>query len=467
MRQDRALLTACCTDMSAGAFSAQIQAFRTTNPVGFLVVNRPSLPAQQNMNTRATVAYPGFRYFPDTQGYRPIVTPALPVVNGSALHQQPASPPDADSHPPVAADAAAPSRPTGKFFLPVNGMDYLLPLRLTVRNVLTRRITMNIVFLGIDLAKNVFQLCGLNQAGKPVYTKRTGRKELLQALANIPACLIGIEASTGAFYWQREFEKLGHKVKVISPQYVKPFVRGQKNDGNDAQAIAVALMQPTMQFVPPKSPEQQDIQALHRARQRIVNHRTATVCQIRGLLLDRGIPIGSAVSRARRAIPLILGDAENGLSSRMRRTIAELYDLFNDLGRRIHFFDKEIETVFRQSEACQRIAKVKGIGPKTATAVVAAIGKGTEFKNGRHFAAWLGLVPRQHSSGDRHLRTLFIHGAPAVVRVATNNNDGHMNQWVNQLKERRGFNKTTVAVANKNARIIWSMLRNDTGYQVV
>lgn len=326
---------------------------------------------------------------------------------------------------------------------------------------------MNIVFLGIDLAKNVFQLCGLNQAGKPVYTKRTGRKELLQTLANIPACLIGIEASTGAFYWQREFEKLGHKVKVISPHYVKPFVRGQKNDGNDAQAIAVALMQPTMQFVPPKSPEQQDIQALHRARQRIVNHRTATVCQIRGLLLDRGIPIGSAVSRARRAIPLILEDAENGLSSRMRRTIAELYDLFNDLGRRIHFFDKEIETVFRQSEACQRIAKVKGIGPETATAVVAAIGKGTEFKNGRHFAAWLGLVPRQHSSGDKHLRTLFIHGARAVVRVATNNNDGHMNQWVNQLKERRGFNKTTVAVANKNARIIWSMLRNETGYQVV
>ncbi|ECE2104881.1 IS110 family transposase, partial [Salmonella enterica] len=231
----------------------------------------------------------------------------------------------------------------------------------------------NIVFPGIDLAKNVFQLCGLNQAGKPVYTKRTGRKELLQTLANIPACLIGIEASTGAFYWQREFEKPGHKVKVISPQYVKPFVRGQKNDGNDAQAIAVALMQPTMQFVPPKSPEQQDIQALHRARQRIVNHRTATVCQIRGLLLDRGIPIGSAVSRARRAIPLIPEDAENGPSSRMRRTIAELYDLFNDPGRRIHFFDKEIETVFRQSEACQRIAKVKGIGPETATAVVAAI----------------------------------------------------------------------------------------------
>ncbi|BBV07407.1 hypothetical protein BML2537_09010 [Providencia stuartii] len=156
---------------------------------------------------------------------------------------------------------------------------------------------MNVIYLGIDLAKNVFQLCGLNQSGKPVYKKRPDRKTLLQIVANIPACLIGVEASTGAFYWQHEFEKLGHKVKVISPQYVKPFVRGHKNDGNDAQAIAIALMQPTMQFVPPKSPEQQDIQALHWARQRIVNHRTATVCQIRGLLLDRGITIGTAVSR--------------------------------------------------------------------------------------------------------------------------------------------------------------------------
>lgn len=206
-------------------------------------------------------------------------------------------------------------------------------------------------------------------------------------MANIPACLIGIEASSCAFYWLHEFEKLDHNVKVISPQYVKPFVRWQKNDGNDAQVIAVAMMQPTVQFVPPKSPEQQDIQALHRAKQRIVNYRTATVSQIRGLLLERGITIGAAVSRVRLAVPLILEDAENGLSVRMCRTIAKLYDFFNDLGRRINFFDKEIDAVFRQSEACQRIAKVKGISPKSATAVVAAIGKGTEFEYGRDFAA--------------------------------------------------------------------------------
>ena len=213
---------------------------------------------------------------------------------------------------------------------------------------------MNIVFLGIDLAKNVFQLCGLNQAGKPVYTKRTGRKELLQTVANIPACLIGIEASTGAFHWQREFEKLGHKVK-INPQYVKPFVRGQKNDGNDALVIAMALMHPTMQFVPPKSPEQQDIQALHRARQRIVK---SSYCN----RLSNQRTIGAAVSRVRHTVPLILEDAENGLSTRMRRTIAEFY------------------------------------------------------------------LMNMTKKGDKHLRTFFIHGARAVVRVATNNNDSYLHQ---------------------------------------
>lgn len=335
---------------------------------------------------------------------------------------------------------------------------------------------MTIHYLGIDLAKDVFQLCGLSKAGKPIYNKRVRRPELLRTVANLPACTVGVEACTGAFYWQREFEKLGHTVKVISPQYVKPFVKGQKNDNNDAQAIAIALSQPTMQFVPAKNESQQDIQALHRGRQRIVNHRTATVCQIRGLLLDRGIVIGKAITRVRAAIPRILEDATNGLSDIMRRTIAELYDLMRSLDHRIKFFDKEIEAVFKSSESCQRIAQIKGVGPKTATAIVAAIGDGKEFKNGRHFSAWLGLVPRQHSSGDRqvmmnitkrgdqHLRTLLVHGARAVVRTA-GNKDTRFNQWVNQLKDRRGFNKATIAVANKNARIIWAVLRNGTTYR--
>lgn len=330
-------------------------------------------------------------------------------------------------------------------------------------------------YLGIDLAKNVFQLCGLSRSGKVVYQKRLQRCEVLRTVAQIDNCTIGVEACTGAFYWQRQLESLGHTVKVISPQYVKPFITGQKNDFNDAKGIAVALMQPTMQFVPSKSTEQQDIQALHRARQRIVNHRTATACQIRGLLLDRGIPIPKAITKLRKAIPLVLEDATNGLSVRMRRTIQELYELMISLDNRIHFFDKEIDAVFKESDACQRIAKIKGVGPKTATAVVAAVGDGRDFKNGRHFAAWLGLVPRQHSSGDRkvlmnitkrgdqHLRTLLVHGARSVLRTSKPDSTLFDN-WVNQLKERRGFNKATVAVANKNARIIWAILRNNTSY---
>lgn len=335
---------------------------------------------------------------------------------------------------------------------------------------------MSVKHLGVDLAKNVFQLCGLSERGKPVYTKRVRRAQLLNEVANLPPCTIGLEACTGAFYWQRRFQELGHEVKVISPQYVKPFGKGQKNDGNDAEAIAIAVGHPTMRFVPLKTEFQQDILALHRARQRLVNHRTAAVCQIRGLLLERGIPIGAAISRVRRAVPEILEDAENGLSALMRQTIAELYDLVVDLDRRIQFFDKRIDQVFKSSESCQSIAKIKGVGPKTATAIIATIGEGNEFKNGRHFAAWLGLVPRQRSSGDRHtlmgitkrgdqhLRTLLVHGARAVVRVSAGRHDA-LSTWVNQLRERRGFNKAVVAVANKNARIIWAVLQQGGAYK--
>lgn len=335
---------------------------------------------------------------------------------------------------------------------------------------------MEIKIVGIDLAKNVFELFGVNQAGKGVYRKRVRRDNLLATVAQLPPCLIGIEACTGAFYWQREFERFGHEVKVISPQYVKPFVKTQKNDSNDAEAICIAVQQPQMRFVPCKTVEQQDIQALHRARQRLVNHRTALVCQIRGLLLDRGLPIGTGITRARKMIPLILEDAENGLTGMMRETIFELYDLLRDLDDRVRKFDQRIDVVFRASSTCQRIAKIKGVGPKTATAIIAAIGDGSDFKNGRHLSAWLGLVPRQHSSGDRQLmlriskrgnqalRTVLVHGGRSVVRAAANKDDPR-STWVNQIRERRGFNKAAVAVANKNARIIWAVLRHDEPYR--
>jgi transposase len=328
----------------------------------------------------------------------------------------------------------------------------------------------------VDIAKNVFQLHGVNHNDHVVLKRRVMRDQLLEVVAQIDRCTVVVEACTGAFYWARKFEALGHQVKIISPQYVKPFVRRQKNDGNDAEAICTAARQRHIPFVPKKTIEQQDIQALHRARQRMVNHRTAVVSQIRGLLLDRGFAFAKSITRARRLVPDILANFTNELTPMARDAIGELYDLFRDLDRRIASFDKKIEEVFRNSEICRRIARIKGIGPKTATAIVAAVGDGAEFRNGRHLAAWVGLVPRQFSSGDRtvlmgiskrgnqNLRSLLVHGARAVVRTAPNKTDPN-NQWVNQLRERRGFNRATVAVANKNARIIWAVLRTGEPYR--
>ena len=335
---------------------------------------------------------------------------------------------------------------------------------------------MTVAFIGIDLAKNVFQLHGANADGQAVLKRRIRREGLLAEIAELKPCIIGVEACTGAFYWQRQFEVLGHTVKVIAPQFVKPFVKHQKNDQNDAEAICTALMLPNMKFVPTKSEEQQDIQALHRARRRLVNHRTALVSQMRGLLLDRGIPIALSIGRARRAIPEILEDRTNGLTAMTREIIGDLFDFLGQIDARITAFDRRIDAVFKSNEDCRRIARICGVGPKTATAVVAAVGDGREFKNGRHLAAWMGLVPRQHSSGDkrllmgiskrgdRHLRTLLVHGARSVVRVAQRKTDP-FSQWVNNLRERRGMNRAIVAVANKNARIIWAMLNRNEEFR--
>jgi transposase len=250
---------------------------------------------------------------------------------------------------------------------------------------------------------------------------------------------------------------------------VKPFVRRQKNDSNDAEAICTAVQQRNMRFVPKKTLEQQDIQALHRARQRLVNHRTALIGQMRGLLLDRGIAIAVSTTLARRLIPRMLAAPNDELTPSMREIISSLYAFMLQIDERIKTFDRQITTIFKASDVCQRIAKIKGIGPKTSTAMIAAIGDGSDFKNGRHLTAWLGLVPRQHSSSDRrvmmgiskrgsqHLRTLLVHGARAVVRTAVRKTDAR-SRWVNELRQRRGYNRATVAVANKNARVIWAVL---------
>lgn len=334
----------------------------------------------------------------------------------------------------------------------------------------------DVAVLGIDLAKNVFQLHGVNRAGRCILKRRVMRDQLIGVVASLPPCLIGIEACTGAFYWQRQFEAYGHTVKVIAPQYVRPFARGQKNDGNDADAICTAVQQPNMRFVPCKTLIQQDIQALHRARQRLVNHRVALISQMRGLLLERGIAIAKSASRAERLIPQIIGDPRSDMTELTREIVGALYGCLLQINERIRYFDKKIDAVFLNSPVCRRIAKISGVGPKTATAMVAAVGDGADFKNGRHMAAWMGLVPRQHSSGDRklllgiskrgsqHLRTLLVHGGRAVVRTASKKTDP-LSTWVNQLRERRGYNRAAVAVANKNARIIWALLHHGDAYR--
>jgi transposase len=257
---------------------------------------------------------------------------------------------------------------------------------------------------------------------------------------------------------------------------VKPFAQHQKNERNDAAAICRAVQQPNMKLVPGKTVEQQDIQALHRGRQRLVNHRTALVSQMRGLLLDRGVAFAQSITRARREIGLLLEEVAPELSDLFRSMLHQLYACFIALDRQIAWFDSEIEKIFRSSDTCRRLSKIRGVGPKTATAIVAAVGDGAEFNNGRHLAAWLGLVPRQHSSGnrqrlfgiskrgDRHLRTLLIHAARAVVRTSIGRDDAQ-SAWITDLKARRGVAKTIVAVANKNARVIFAMLKKGTEFR--
>ena len=330
--------------------------------------------------------------------------------------------------------------------------------------------------MGIDLAKNMFQLHGVDADGDAVFKKRVRREGLLAELADIPACRFGIEAFTGAFCWQRQLEALGHNVTVIAPQYVKPFLKHQKNDRNDAAAICTALMQPNMKFVPPKNEEQQDIQALHRARRRLVTHRTALACQMRGLLLDRDVSVPLTLGRVRQRLPEMLEDHSNGLTDMTREIIADLCAFMLQLDARINAFDRRIDHVFWANPDCQRIARICGVGSKTATAVVAAVGGGKAFKNGRHMAAWMGLVPRQHSSGvkrllmgiskqgDKYLKALLIHRTRSVIRVSQGRTDA-FSRWLNSIQERRGMNQAIVAVANKNARIIWAMLRRNEAFR--
>jgi len=335
---------------------------------------------------------------------------------------------------------------------------------------------MNIKLLAIDIAKNVFQLHGVDARGKVELKKTLKREELLGFIANFPQCTIVMEACSGANDWARRFQKQGHEVKLISPQYVKPFVKRNKNDANDAEAIAEAASRPDMCFVPIKTLEQQDIQSLHRVRERLVCQRTQLCNQMRGLLLEYGIPINKGILKLRKNIPGILEDAENGITDACRELCNELYEELVELEKRIIFCNKKINSIFNSNEICQRISKIEGVGVLTATAILTVLSDPKLFKNGRHFAAFLGLVPRQFSSGGKdklmgiskrgntYLRTLLIHGGRSVILRVDKKTDMR-STWIKELKSRRGVNRTSVAVANKNARIIWSLIANEQHYK--
>jgi transposase len=294
-------------------------------------------------------------------------------------------------------------------------------------------------------------------------------------VANLPGCRVGLEACGGAHYWARRLTRLGHTVKLIAPQFVKPYVKSNKNDANDAEAICEAVSRPHMRFVPAKSVEQQDIQCLHRVRSRLVGTRTQLANQVRGLLMEYGIVLPQQIQNLRRGLPAIL-EADNELTPFTRRLLASRYDELVELDQKLTAIEEQVRTAYKASESSQRIAEVEGIGPLTATALVAALSDGKAFQNGRQFAAWLGLVPRQHSSGgkprlfgiskrgDPYLRTLLIHGARSVVYRAAGKSDGR-SRWIVDKQRRLGTTKACVAVANKNARIVWALIARNDVYQ--
>jgi transposase len=335
---------------------------------------------------------------------------------------------------------------------------------------------MKVTIVGIDLAKSIFQLHGVNAHGKVALQKRVTRAKLRETIAQLPPCLIGMEACSSAQYWAREFQQLGHTVKLISPQFVKPYVKGNKNDSRDAEAICEAVSRPHMRFVPLRTVESQDIQAIHRMRRRLIKERTALVNQVRGLLAERGIVIAQGITKLRAQLPRIVEDLENELTPLSREVMRELYEEVVAVDERVARADALVQRVFTQSAPCQKLAQVEGIGPVVATALVAAVGNGKEFAHGRHLAAWLGLVPRQHSSGgkerllgiskrgDRYLRTLLIHGARATVHHARRKTDAR-SRWIMSLEQRRGKNIAAVAIANKNARIAWALLTSNAEYR--
>jgi len=330
--------------------------------------------------------------------------------------------------------------------------------------------------IGIDLGKTVFHLIGMDEDGRVVVRKRVSRSQMLTFLVNTPPCLIGMEASCGAHHLGRQLQQHGYEVRLIPAQFVRPFVKSQKNDYADAEAIAEAVQRPMMRFVPIKTEEQLDLQAVHRVRDRLVERRTSLINQLRAFLLERGITVRAGREHLRNQIAVLLATVEEQSSGRFSRLLSRMVEEWNQIDKDLDEVDSEIESVAKTEESCRRLLTVPGIGPLVATAMVAAVGNGSAFAKGREFATWLGLVPQQHSTGGKakllgiskrgneYLRRLFIHGARSVVcRVKRDRLP--FGKWLSSLETRAHRNVVGVAVANKLARIAWCVLSRQTEFR--
>jgi transposase len=332
--------------------------------------------------------------------------------------------------------------------------------------------------IGVDIGKNTFHLVGLDKRGAIVLRTKVSRSQLERRLANVPCCLVGLEAGCGSHHIARQIRALGHDVRLIPAQYVKAFLKGHKNDYRDAEAIAEAVQRPTMNFVAIKTPEQSDLLSLHRVRSRLVSQRTAVINQIRGFLIERGITVRQGPAPLRKALPDILSSSPEVLSPRMVRLIAHLSEDWRHLDERIQAVSTEIETLAENDDSCQRLMTVPGVGPIISSAVVAAIGNGSGFSQGRDFGAWLGLVPKQESTGDRtklgkiskrgnkYLRTLFVQAAHVVLVRRPAAAMRGLWPWIEQAAKRLAHrNLLAIALANKLARIAWAVLARGRDYE--
>ena len=337
---------------------------------------------------------------------------------------------------------------------------------------------MKIMRVGVDLAKNVFQVHGVDRNEKVVWQRKLNREEWLRVLLEKiePGCEIGMEACGGAHHWARLLQAKGYIVKLIAPQFVKPYVKSNKNDANDAEAICEAMSRPNMRFVSVKAVEQQDIQAVHRVRSELMDQRKAKANQIRGLVSEYGLVAPREILHLRAAIPSWLEDAENGLTSRFRHLLHGLWQDLLLLTERIAELDHEIAVIAASDPVAKRLQQLRGVGPMIATALLATVGDATQFANGRQMAASLGLTPKQSSSGgkdrllgiskrgDAYVRCLLVHGARAMIRMAKDKDD-RLSQWVMRIASTRHPNIAAVALANKTARIAWAMITRGSDYQ--